>query len=139
METQGKADAAREGYQQADELLQLLESKFPEWNKQVVAYRAGEVRNGLKRLGAKEEIRPVEKVSEPGAFAVEPDQIFLSAYTSYQAGEKLEGRNAKNEALERYRESGDLLALLRQRYSDWNPSIVQYRAGRVAEALARLK
>jgi len=138
-ETQGEAEAARESYQQADELLQLLESKFPEWNKEIVAYRAGVVPKELKRLGLKEEARPVAKVSGPGAFALEPDQIFLSAYTSYQAGEKLEGRNAKDEALERYRESGDLLELLRQRYSDWNPSIVKYRAGRVAEALARLK
>jgi hypothetical protein len=70
--------------------------------------------------------------------ADDPEEIFTKAYTVSQKAGKLEQNNATEDAIKDYREAEKLLKFLREKHPDWKPKIVDYRAGRVAEALKRL-
>jgi hypothetical protein len=70
--------------------------------------------------------------------ADDPEEIFRNAYTASQKAGKLEQNNSPADAIKDYREAEKLLKFLREKHPDWKPKIVDYRAGRVAEALKRL-
>ncbi|MCX7869761.1 MAG: hypothetical protein N2322_07390 [Terrimicrobiaceae bacterium] len=62
------------------------------------------------------------------AFAQEePSEVFLRAYQSFQAGEKLEAESAPQRALHKYQEALKLLEGLTASFPDWQPLVVEYR------------
>src|SRR6476469_4134213 len=51
LDAAGDGEAAKEKYKEAEELLEALQAKYPDWNKALVEFRATKVREALKRLG----------------------------------------------------------------------------------------
>ena len=69
----------------------------------------------------------------------DPSDIFLKAYLSAQQGEKLEHQDRFKTALAKYRFAGSLIEELRKSHADWQPAVVEYRGGRISEAILRLQ
>jgi Flp pilus assembly protein TadD len=75
----------------------------------------------------------------PAAESSDPDQIFLSAYMSCQAAEKLESQGNFKAALAKYRFAGSVLDQLEARNPGWNPPVLQFRKKKVADAIQNLQ
>ncbi len=73
------------------------------------------------------------------ADTTDPEQVFLSAYMSFQTAEKLESQGNFKDALAKYRYAGTVLDQLQQRSPDWNPLVLQFRKKKVAEAIQNLQ
>ncbi|XHR29440.1 MAG: tetratricopeptide repeat protein [Chthoniobacteraceae bacterium] len=75
----------------------------------------------------------------PAAESSDPDQIFLSAYMSCQAAEKLESQGNFKAALAKYRFAGSVLDQLEARTPGWNPPVLQFRKKKIADAITNLQ
>ena len=69
----------------------------------------------------------------------DPGDLFVSAYMSVQAGEKAEQAGNSKEAISKYRYAAQILEQISQRNPTWQPSIIDYRKKRTAEAIARIQ
>jgi tetratricopeptide (TPR) repeat protein len=75
----------------------------------------------------------------PPAMAQDSSDMFLQAYTLFQAGEQLEGGQDPQRALLKFRAAEKILARITQDFPDWQPMVVEYRLGKTREAIARLE
>ncbi len=69
----------------------------------------------------------------------DPSDRFLSAYTAYQKGEKLESTSNFAAAMAAYKEAGQALDGVAASAPTWNPTIVEYRRKKIAEAITRIQ
>ena len=69
----------------------------------------------------------------------DPSEVFLKAYMTSQQGEKLEHDNQFKSALAKFRTAASLLEDLRKAHADWQPAIVEYRARKINEGIARVQ
>lgn len=67
------------------------------------------------------------------ALAQSPDDQFIKIYNLIQQADTLRGSGQNQAARERYLEARDLLVRLRAEHPAWNPKILDYRLGYVAE------
>ncbi len=68
----------------------------------------------------------------------DPADEFLTAYSECQKAEKLEASGNVRAALQEYKQAAQLLDHISQRSPQWNPTILDYRRKRTAEAITRL-
>jgi DNA repair exonuclease SbcCD ATPase subunit len=71
--------------------------------------------------------------------ATDPSEQFLSAYQSYQDGEKLERGGSTQEALNKYRFAESLLTEISNNSPSWQKDVVEYRLKKTREGLSRLQ
>jgi Flp pilus assembly protein TadD len=69
----------------------------------------------------------------------DPGDLFVSAYMSVQAGEKAEQAGNFKEATSKFRYAAQILDQISERNPSWQPSIIEYRKKRTAEAIARMQ
>lgn len=69
----------------------------------------------------------------------DPSELFLNAYMSVQAAERLEHDGSQRQALEKYRTAATVLEQVQMRFPNWQPLIVEYRKKRTTENIARLE
>jgi Flp pilus assembly protein TadD/predicted nucleic acid-binding Zn-ribbon protein len=69
----------------------------------------------------------------------DPGDLFVSAYMAVQAGEKAEQAGNVKDATSKLRYAAQVLEQISERYPSWQPSIIDYRKKRTAEALARIQ
>ncbi|MFL6582985.1 MAG: tetratricopeptide repeat protein [Chthoniobacterales bacterium] len=77
--------------------------------------------------------RPLAAQSE------DPSEVFLKAYMTSQAGEKLEHDNQLGTALSKFKSAGSLLETLKKGHGDWQPAIVEYRSRKISESILRVE
>ena len=69
----------------------------------------------------------------------DPGDLFVSAYMSVQAGEKAEQAGNFKEAVSKFRYAAQVLEQISSRHPTWQPSIIDYRKKRTAEAITRMQ
>jgi len=77
-----------------------------------------------------------------GSFSViaaDPSEQFLSAYQSYQQGEKLERSGSSSDALKKFRFAESLLISISKNDPTWQKPVVEYRLKKTREGIARLQ
>src|SRR2546423_14630704 len=72
------------------------------------------------------------------AFSQSADERYIWVYTLIQEADNLNEKGAKNEAANKYNEAQGLLRELQKLFPDWNPKVVNYRLGYVADKLEPL-
>ena len=65
--------------------------------------------------------------------------LFLKAFQSFQAGERLEREVKQRQALEKYRSAEELLQQITKVAPDWQPLVVEYRLKKTQENITRLQ
>ncbi len=75
----------------------------------------------------------------PAQSSADPSDAFLNAYTTFQKAEKQEAAGNFQGALQGYREAAQLLDQIAQRSPNWNPSIIDFRRKRTAEAITKVQ
>jgi Flp pilus assembly protein TadD len=73
------------------------------------------------------------------AQSTDPGDLFVSAYMAVQAGEKAEQGGNVKEATSKFRYAAQILDQISERYPSWQPSIIDYRKKRTAEAITRMQ
>jgi Flp pilus assembly protein TadD len=73
------------------------------------------------------------------AFSKDSSDLFLSAYTDFQAAEKLEREAKPQEALKKYRAAQQTLREIRNSSPDWQPLVVDYRLRKTLESIGRVE
>lgn len=73
------------------------------------------------------------------AQSTDPGDLFVSAYMAVQAGEKAEQAGNFKEATSKFRYAAQVLDQISERHPSWQPSIIDYRKKRTAEALTRMQ
>jgi hypothetical protein len=73
------------------------------------------------------------------AQSTDPGDLFVSAYMAVQAGDKAEAAGNFREANSKYRYAAQILNQISDKFPSWQPSIVDYRKKRTAEAVARIQ
>ena len=71
--------------------------------------------------------------------AADPSEQFLSAYQSYEDGERLERGGSNQEALKKYHFAESLLQSISSNSPGWQKDVVEYRLKKTREALNRLQ
>ncbi|HEX4084823.1 MAG TPA: tetratricopeptide repeat protein [Chthoniobacteraceae bacterium] len=71
--------------------------------------------------------------------SADTSDLFLSAYTANEQGEKLEGEGDSQKALAKYRYAASLLDQITHDDPAWNPIIINYRKKKVAENITRIE
>ncbi|MGV3531782.1 MAG: tetratricopeptide repeat protein [Chthoniobacteraceae bacterium] len=79
-------------------------------------------------------IAPVRAQNAP-----DPSESFLTAFTAYQKGERSEAANNLRGALQAYQEAAGMLDQISKQSPTWNPSIVEFRRKRTADAIRKLQ
>jgi len=69
----------------------------------------------------------------------DPGDLFVSAYMAVQAGEKAEQAGNLKEAVSKLRYAAQMLDQISEKNPSWQPSIIDYRKKRTAEALGRVQ
>lgn len=69
----------------------------------------------------------------------DPAATFLSAYTEFQNGEKLERDGDLVKALAKFRAAASTLQQVSRKSPDWQPLVVEYRLRKVQEGIQRLQ
>ena len=82
---------------------------------------------------------PAIRPDNESANVSDPSELFLKAFTSVQAGEKLEADGNLRAALAKYRFAASLLDQLGQSNANWQPLIVRYRLRKTTENIQRLE
>ena len=72
------------------------------------------------------------------AFGQGADERYIWIYTLIQEADNLSQKGSKTEAVNKYTEAQGLLRELQKLFPDWNPKVVNYRLGYVAEKLEPL-
>ncbi len=67
-----------------------------------------------------------------------PNDSFLNAYTDFQTAARAEAEGNLKGALQKYKETARLLDQITSRWPNWEPTIVDYRRKRTAEAITKL-
>ena len=73
------------------------------------------------------------------AQSTDPGDLFVSAYMAVQAGDKAEAAGNFREANSKYRYAAQILNQISDKFPSWQPSIVDYRKKRTAEAVGRIQ
>lgn len=73
------------------------------------------------------------------AQSTDPGDLFVSAYMAVQAGEKAEQAGNFKEATSKFRYAAQVLDQISERHPSWQPSIIDYRKKRTAEAITRMQ
>jgi len=69
----------------------------------------------------------------------DPGDLFVSAYMAVQAGEKAEQGGNLKEAMSKFRYAAQMLDQISEKTPSWQPSIIEYRKKRTAEAIGRVQ
>lgn len=69
----------------------------------------------------------------------DPGDLFVSAYMAVQAGEKAEQAGNLKEAISKFRYAAQMLDQISEKNPAWQPSIIDYRKKRTAEAIGRVQ
>ena len=78
-------------------------------------------------------IAPVRAQNAP-----DPSESFLTAFTAYQKGERSEAANNLQGALQAYKDAAGMLDRI-SLSPTWNPSLVEFRRKRTADAIRKLQ
>lgn len=70
---------------------------------------------------------------------LDPSDVFLKAFQLFQEAEKMVTSGKRDEAVDLYKQAISLLEELKQKDKDWQPLVLEYRLGKIKEALSRLK
>jgi len=71
--------------------------------------------------------------------AADPSEQFLSAYQSYQQGEKLERSGSTSDALKKFHFAESLLLSISKNDPTWQKPVIEYRLKKTREGIARLQ
>ena len=71
--------------------------------------------------------------------SADPGDLFVNAYMAVQQGEKAEQSGNFKVALSKLRSAASVLDDIATHYPNWQPSIVDYRRSRTAEAISRVQ
>lgn len=69
----------------------------------------------------------------------DPSDLFLKAYQEFHDAERLERKNAPDQALAKYRYAANILSQLQRNNTGWQPLVVSYRLRKTQESITRLE
>jgi hypothetical protein len=139
LETAGDRAEALRSFQEAARRLEEIRKAAPGWQPSIIEFREKKTANAISRLQQK--AAPAERVSNANVSEASGAQadMFLLAFQAFQKAAQQEAAGDRAQALLSYADAGVRLEEIKKGWPAWNPSIIQFRETRIAEAIARLQ